>query len=112
LNRKQQLKRSRRDIQMQRELDNHLKAIQEETVKFASYLYYKDIDKLFTELKISLHDKINAYRLCLVFGFVYDSDLNALRTENEDSPENDMMKMLKDIIPSEKLVFNYVKEEK
>ena len=104
--------RNRRDNQMQRELDNHLTAVIQETKSFANYLYYQDMDKFFDSINLAIQDKINAYRLCLVFGFIFDNEKQILRTEGEDVPENEMLSLLKGLIPSDKLVFNHKKEEK
>lgn len=102
--------RNRRDNQIQREIDNHLNAVIQETKSFANYLYYQDMDKFFNSINLAIHDKINAYRLCLVFGFIFDYEKQILRTEGEDLPENEMLTILKGLIPSDKLVFNYKKD--
>jgi uncharacterized FlaG/YvyC family protein len=103
--------RNRRDNQFQKQLHNQLSAVINETKSFANYLYYQDMDKFFNSINLAIHDKINAYRLCLVFGFIYDKETSTFKTEAEDIPENEMLGMLKQLIPSEKLVFNYKKEE-
>lgn len=104
--------RNRLQVSTEKEANLQMQAIQEETKKFMNFLYYRDLDNFFTELNLPINDKINAFRLCLLFGFILNKEESVLRTEREDLPENQMMIMLKGIIPADKLVFNYKKEEK
>ena len=100
--------RNRLQVSTEKEANMQMQAIQEETKKFMNFLYYQDIDDFFTGLNLPINDRINAFRLLLLFGFLYDKDKFIFRTEREDLPENQMMTMLKGIIPADKLVFNYV----
>ena len=104
--------RSRLQVQSKKEYDRHMQSLNNETQNFMTYLYYKDIDEFFIEQNKSFHDKANAYKILLLFGFMYDKETKKWRTEREDLPENEMMKMLKSIIEESFLVFNYKKEEK
>jgi hypothetical protein len=108
-NRKQ---RNRLQVQSKKEYDRQMQSLLHETQNFMTHLYYKDIDEFFIEQNKPFHDKVNAYRIFLLFGFVYDKETKLWRTEREDLPENEMMKMLKSIVGESFLVFNYRKEEK
>ena len=102
--------KNRIQVKNQKETELRMQALLNETKSFAGYLYYKDVDEFFISENKSIHDKINAYRLLLFFGFIYYKEDNIWRTEQPDLPDSEMMKMLKDIVPSDKLVFDYKKE--
>jgi len=104
--------KNRLQIRSKKEYDKQIQNLSHETQNFGAYLYYRDIDEFFTEQNKPFYDKVNAYRLFLLFGFIYIKEIKKWRTEREDLPENEMMKMLKSIIEESFLVFNYKKEEK
>jgi hypothetical protein len=93
-----------------KETDKQIQALNNETRNFMNYLYYKDLNEFLDSIGKQFHEKVNAYRICLAFGFQYDKELNKLRTSNPDVEENEMLSLLKGLIPSDKLVFNYKKE--
>ena len=103
--------KNRLQIQGKKEYDKQIQSLTNETQNFMTYLYYKDIDEFFVEQNKPFHDKVNAYRLFLLFGFIYDKETKIWRTEREDRPENEMMMMLKSIISESFLVFDYKKKE-
>ena len=104
--------KSRLQVQSKKEYDKQMQGLINETQNFMTHLYYKDIDEFFQEQNKPFHDKVNAYRIFLLFGFIYNKETKKWRTEREDLPENEMMKMLKSIIGESFLIFNYKKEEK
>ena len=55
------------------------------------------------------NDKIQAYRLCLVFGFIFKNKDQKFYTDMEDK-DDPILNELKRLIPADKLVFNYTDE--
>jgi len=108
--------RNRVQIQNQKQAGNQLEHLINETKKFMNFLYFKDIDEFFEKENKPFHDKVNAYRLLLMFGFIYYKEENVWKTPYADitDPEEgqsfNMMNMLKGIVSVDKLVFEYRNE--
>ena len=100
----------RKDIKMEKYLDKQLEALSMEVRNFTGYLYHNDINSYFENNDKSLQEKIHIYRLLLIFGFMYDKQINKWKTEESDLPDNEMMKELKTYINIEDLIFNYKKK--
>lgn len=108
------MKRKRQDRKIkkfEKEQRNYISNIIQETHGYVRHLYYIHVDKFFNELGLDENNKIQAYRLCLMFGFIFQNKDQKFYTDMEDTENNPMLNELKQLIPKDKLVFNYTDKD-